>query len=175
MTSIRARYALPELSVLFMLAVAGSAASVLGAWRLGLSSWASLIYAVLALASGYCAVRLVSMLRDRRTILEIDSNGILDRSLFDRPIPWHDVRAVKETRNFKQGRIFQVSLRRPLSDFADPQRLVRRRWLGRAYDNDLQIRALGLTTSADAIRDVLRRHAEASGRFTFTPWNWRTS
>ena len=53
-------------------------------------------------------MRLIGIMRDRRFMLQIDSNGLLDRRQFDLPVPWDDVCAVKGTNYLSQAGIPRV-------------------------------------------------------------------
>ncbi len=97
-------------------------------------------------------------MRVRDVIVRIGPEGIFDRRVLDRTVPWHAVANVEELRSVLVS-IFLFTLNEPLEHFAASRR---RRWRMKMvtvrYGGHVFIASGDLDASTAQIRDALRTH-----------------
>ena len=102
-----------------------------------------------------CALIGARRMFDKGVVLRIDDQGVFDRRVADRVIPWNAIADVSELEIRRQVS-FGLVLDAPLDQFVDSK--VKRMMAGvnKAFGGDLYLTASGLDVSTDQLRTALR-------------------
>lgn len=155
--TLSARYDHKKLGIMLVLSLLLLAAS----YELALNP-APLIYSVAQVAviifaflTGLVVVRFF----DPNEVLRVDENGVYDRRLVDRTIPWNVISDIKEIRFFGL-RFFAVVTRVPAETFMTSRLKRRMAWMNEKTGfHPLGINTIGLTVSARDLDQALASYA----------------
>lgn len=109
---------------------------------------------------GYALIRI----RDKHAPITIDSNGLHDRILSAKPIPWADIRDLRIWPGPRGGPVVVFDLAEGAEDRAGVHRRARiEAGANRAIGYNYQIHAMGTDAGIDRLVEAIRPYAEVRG------------